>query len=185
VDNPLLGERGAATVYGPQKGASARDVALLEEGLRRWADVAERTLGRAVRDQPGAGAAGGLGFAVLAFLRASTRPGIELMLDLLSFPGQLRGARLVITGEGALDGQTLHGKAPVGVARATAAAAPGVPVVAVAGICSLTGDQLRSAGFSAAYALTDIEPDLARCRNQAGPLLENLAVNVARDWILT
>jgi glycerate kinase len=185
VDNPLLGERGAATVYGPQKGASARDVALLEEGLRRWADVAERTLGRAVRDQPGAGAAGGLGFAMLAFLRASTRPGIELMLDLLSFPGQLRGARLVITGEGALDGQTLHGKAPVGVARATAAAAPGVPVVAVAGICSLTGDQLRSAGFSAAYALTDIEPDLARCRNQAGPLLENLAVNVARDWILT
>jgi glycerate kinase len=185
VDNPLLGERGAATVYGPQKGASARDVALLEEGLRRWADVAERTLGRAVRDQPGAGAAGGLGFAVLAFLRASTRPGIELMLDLLSFAGQLRGARLVITGEGALDGQTLHGKAPVGVARATAAAAPGVPVVAVAGICSLTGDQLRSAGFSAAYALTDIEPDLARCRNQAGPLLENLAVNVARDWILT
>jgi glycerate kinase len=185
VDNPLLGERGAATVYGPQKGASARDVALLEEGLRRWADVAERTLGRAVRDQPGAGAAGGLGFAMLAFLRASTRPGIELMLDLLSFAGQLRGARLVITGEGALDGQTLHGKAPVGVARATAAAAPGVPVVAVAGICSLTGDQLRSAGFSAAYALTDIEPDLARCRNQAGPLLENLAVNVARDWILT
>ncbi|MGD0605258.1 MAG: glycerate kinase [Streptosporangiaceae bacterium] len=185
VDNPLLGERGAAAVYGPQKGASAQDVALLEEALRHWAEIAERTLGHVVRDEAGAGAAGGLGFAMLAFLRATTRPGIELMLELLSFPGQLRGARLVITGEGALDGQTLHGKAPVGVARATAAVAPGVPVVAVAGICSLTGDQLRLAGLSAAYALTDIEPDLARCRDQAGPLLEDLAVHVARDWILT
>ena len=185
VDNPLLGERGAAAVYGPQKGASAQDVTLLEDGLSRWADVAERTLGRRVRDEPGAGAAGGLGFAALAFLGATTRPGIELLLDLLSFASHLRGARLVITGEGALDRQTLHGKAPVGVARATAAAAPGVPVVAVAGICSLTPDQLRSAGISAAYALADIEPDLARCRDQAGPLLENLAVNVARDWIVT
>ena len=76
------------------------------------------------------------------------RPGIELMLDLLSFAGHLPGARLVITGEGALDAQTLHGKAPAGVARATAAAAPGLPVVAVAGICSLTADQLRSAGIA-------------------------------------
>jgi glycerate kinase len=122
--------------------------------------VTERTLGRGLRDDAGAGAAGGLGFAALAFLGARTRPGIELMLDLLSFAGHLPGARLVITGEGALDTQTLHGKAPVGVARATAAAAPGVPVVAVAGICSLTADQLRSAGIAAAYALADIEPDL-------------------------
>jgi len=184
VDNPLLGDRGAAAVYGPQKGASAQDVASLEDGLSRWADVAERTLGRRVRDEAGAGAAGGLGFAALAFLGATTRPGIELLLDLLSFAGHLDGARLVITGEGALDRQTLHGKAPVGVARATAAAAPGVPVVAVAGICSLTPDQLRTAGISAAYALTDIEPDLARCREYAGPLLQDLAVNVARDWIV-
>ncbi len=183
VDNPLLGDRGAAAVYGPQKGASARDVASLEDGLSRWADVAERALGRRVRDAPGAGAAGGLGFAALAFLGATTRPGIELLLDLLSFAGHLDGARLVITGEGALDRQTLHGKAPVGVARATAAAAPGVPVVAVAGICSLTPDQLRPAGISAAYALTDLEPDVARCREHAGPLLQDLAVNVARDWI--
>jgi glycerate kinase len=185
VDNRLLGERGAAAVYGPQKGASAQDVACLEDGIRRWADVAEQTLGRAARDEPGAGAAGGLGFAMLAFLRARTRPGIELMLDLLSFAAHLPGARLVITGEGALDRQTLHGKAPAGVARATAAAVPGVPVVAVAGICSLSPDQLRSAGILAAYALADIEPDPARCREQAGPLLEDLAVNVARDWIVT
>ena len=86
-------------------------------------------------------------------------------------------------GEGALDAQTLHGKAPTGVARAVAAVAPDLTVVAVAGVCSLTSDQLRSAGIARAYALADIEPDLARCREQAGPLLEDLAGHVARDWI--
>jgi glycerate 2-kinase len=183
VDNPLLGPRGAAAVYAPQKGASADDVAVLEDGLMRWADVAEQTLGFRKRDEPGAGAAGGLGFAALGFLGAVMRPGIELMLDLLSFGGYLPGARLVITGEGALDRQTLHGKAPAGVARATAAAVPGLPVVAVAGVCSLTSDQLRSAGIARAYALADIEPDLARCREQPGPLLEELTGLIARDWL--
>jgi glycerate kinase len=184
VDNPLLGPHGAAAVYGPQKGASRPDVALLEQGLARWADVAEESLGGARRDEPGAGAAGGLGFAALGFLGASTQPGIELMLDLLSFAGHLPGARLVITGEGALDEQTLHGKAPAGVARAATAAGPDLPVVAVAGVCSLSPDQLRSAGIARAYALADIEPDLTRCREQAGPLLEDLAERVARDWLV-
>ena len=183
VDNPLLGGRGAAAVYAPQKGASAPDVTCLERGLARWADVAERALGRVSRDDPGAGAAGGLGFAALAFLGATMRPGIEVMLGLHSFAGRLAGAGLVITGEGALDAQTLHGKAPVGVARAAAAYAPGVPVVAVAGTCSLSPGQLRSAGIARAYALADIEPDPVRCREQAGPLLEELAGRVARDWI--
>jgi glycerate kinase len=165
--------------------------------------VAEESFGFAKRDEPGAGAAGGLGFAVLGFLGASTQPGIELMLDLLSFADHLPGARLVITGEGALDEQTLHGKAPAGVARAAAAAAgpgksdtaaagpgksdtaggPDLPVVAVCGVCSLSPEQLRSAGITRAYALADIEPDLARCREQAGPLLEDLAERVARDWL--
>jgi len=183
VDNPLLGPRGAAAVYAPQKGASPPDVASLEAGLARWADVAEQTFGFAKRDERGAGAAGGLGFAALGFLGATMQPGIELMLDLLSFAGHLPGARLVITGEGALDAQTLHGKAPAGVARAAAAAAADLPVVAVAGVCSLTAGQLRSAGIARAYALADIEPDLTRCREQAGPLLEDLAGHIARDWL--
>ena len=183
VDNPLLGSRGAAAVYAPQKGASAEEVMLLENGLARWADVAEQSLGFRQRDEPGAGAAGGLGFAALGFLGATMRPGIDLMLDLLSFEAHLSGALLVITGEGALDTQTLHGKAPAGVARAAAAVAPGMPVVAVAGVCSLTPGQLRSAGIARAYALADIEPDLARCREQAGPLLEDLAGRIVRDWI--
>jgi glycerate 2-kinase len=181
VDNPLLGPHGAATVYGPQKGASEEDVTFLDEGLTRWADAVEQTLEVSCRDTPGAGAAGGLGFAALAFLGAAVRPGIEFMLDLLSFGTHLDGARLVITGEGRLDEQTLHGKAPAGVAQA--AASLDVPVVAVAGICTLSPAELTAAGIARAYALTDIEPDLGRCRTQAGPLLEELAARIAEEWL--
>jgi len=193
VDNPLLGPSGAATVYGPQKGASVSDVPVLEAGLARWADVAEEAVGAsslpagaprpAVRDAVGAGAAGGLGFAALLFLHARMRPGISLLLDMVSFSRYLDGARLVITGEGSLDAQSLHGKAPVGVARAAAAHHPAVPVVAVAGVCTLRPDQLREAGIAAAYALTDIEPDVARCCANPGPLLERLAARIAEDWL--
>jgi len=181
VDNPLLGGNGAAFVYAPQKGAAAADVVALEAGLTRWADVAEAAAGGAYRDIPGAGAAGGLGFAALAFLGATIRPGIELMLDLVSFGSHLDDACLVITGEGALDAQTLRGKAPAGIAMA--AGVPGVPVVAVCGICSLTPDELRTAGISRAYALTDIEPDVNRCRASPGPLLDQIAAQIAADWL--
>ena len=188
VDNPLLGPTGAAAVYAPQKGASPEEVRLLEAGLRRWADVAEAAADGAdgappVREAAGAGAAGGIGFAALLFLGARMRPGIELLLELASFGARLDGARLVITGEGSLDAQTLHGKAPVGVARAAAAHDPAVPVVAVAGRCTLTPDELRAAGIARAYALSDIEPDLGRCMADAGPLLERLAERVAADWL--
>jgi glycerate 2-kinase len=183
VDNPLLGPAGAAAVYAPQKGASPDDVAVLEEGLARWADVAEEAVGRKARDLPGAGAAGGLGFAAQLFLGARTRPGIELLLEMTAFEERLAGARLVITGEGALDEQTLHGKAPAGVARAAAAHAPSVPAVAVCGVCLLSAAQLREAGLAQAYALTDIEPDMAKCLASPGPLLQQLAARIADDWL--
>jgi len=183
VDNPLLGPSGAAAVYAPQKGASPDDVPVLEASLRRWADVAEQACGRSARDDAGAGAAGGLGFAALLFLRAQLRPGISLLLDMLSFGEHLDGARLVITGEGALDEQTLRGKAPAGVARAAAAHDPAIPVVAVAGVCSLSPGQLREAGIAAAYALSDIEPDTSRSMANAGPLVEELAGRIAADWL--
>jgi glycerate 2-kinase len=117
----------------------------------------------------------------MAVLGAELRPGIDLILDLLGFHEKLQGARLVITGEGSLDEQTLSGKAPVGVA--TAAAAAGIPVVAVCGRSLLTVDRLRAAGIQQAYALTDIEPDLQRCLAEAGPLLEQRARALARDWL--
>jgi glycerate kinase len=183
VDNPLLGPTGAAAVYGPQKGASPEDVAVLEAGLAKWADVCEAALGRTARNLPGAGAAGGLGFAAQLFLGARMRPGIELLLEMTAFAGHLDGARLVITGEGSLDAQSLHGKAPVGVARAAAAHDPAAPVIAVAGVSSLSPDQLRAAGIAAAYALTDIEPDVAACLANPGPILERLAARIAADWL--
>jgi glycerate kinase len=195
VDNPLLGPAGAAAVYGPQKGASDDDVRLLEAGLARWADLAEAAVApgqaapaggarrRTGGGAPGAGAAGGLGFAALLFLGARMRPGIELLLELASFSERLDGARLVITGEGSLDAQTLHGKAPVGVARAAAAHTPPVPVVAVAGRCTLSPDELSAAGIAAVYALTDIEPDQDLRMADAGPLLERLAERIAADWL--
>ena len=185
VDNPLLGPSGAAAVYGPQKGASPAEVRLLKAGLRRWADLAEAAVGGPVpvREAPGAGAAGGLGFAALLFLGARMRPGIELLLELASFGARLDGTRLVITGEGSLDAQTLRGKAPAGVARAASAHEPAVPVVAVAGRCTLTPAELRAAGIAQAYVLSDLEPDLDRSMAHAGPLIERLAEQIAADWL--
>jgi glycerate 2-kinase len=181
VDNPLLGPRGAAAVYGPQKGASPTDVAELDAALARWADAVHRATGIDAAGTPGAGAAGGVGFAALAVLGARLQPGIDLILDLVGFREALPGARLVICGEGSLDAQTLHGKAPAGVAAAARSA--GIPVVAVAGRSLLSPAELEPAGILAAYALTDLEPDPARSMTEAGPLLERLAVRVAIDWV--
>ncbi|MBB2912779.1 glycerate kinase [Streptosporangium becharense] len=194
VDNPLLGPNGAAAVYGPQKGASPQDVRTLDAALARLAAVAAHTHGlvgavehdgvvraMGVAGQPGAGAAGGVGFAALAFLSAGFRPGIDYLLDLLGFRDRLAGARLVITGEGSLDEQTLRGKAPAGVAAAAAEA--GVPVVAVCGRRTLGDAELAAAGITAAYALTDIEPDPAVCMAKAGPLLERLTGKIAENHL--
>lgn len=170
VDNPLLGEHGAAAVYGPQKGASAAQVERLDAALARWATVLDA---HDVATRAGAGAAGGVGFAALALLGAVVRPGIEYLLDLVGFHDHLADASLVVTGEGSLDEQTLRGKAPAGVAAAARAA--GVPVVAVAGRCLLSAEALTAAGFAGACALTDLESDPRRCVAEAGPLLERLA----------
>ncbi len=179
VDSPLLGDDGAAYVFGPQKGAGPDDVRALEEGLARLDSVVRRDLGVDAAERAGAGAAGGAGFGAMAFLAAEVEPGITYLLDLLGFASHLEGARLVITGEGSLDRQTLRGKAPAGVAREAARA--GVPVVAVAGRSLLGDGELRDAGFQGAYALTDIEPDPARCMADAGPLLERLSEEIGRD----
>ncbi|MEU7854681.1 glycerate kinase [Nonomuraea sp. NPDC049141] len=192
VDNPLLGPHGAAAVYGPQKGATLEDVPVLERALSRLAAVATRTHGLAgavehddvprpmgVAGAPGAGAAGGVGFAALAFLHAEVQPGIDYLLDLLGFGEHVKGARLVVTGEGSLDEQSLRGKAPIGVAQAAARA--GVPVVAVCGRRTLSDAELQAAGIEAAYALTDLEPDPVRCMADAGALLERLAAKLAAD----
>jgi glycerate kinase len=181
VDNPLLGSRGAAAVYGPQKGATAEQVAALDVALGHWADVVAAACGSDRRDTPGAGAAGGVGFAAVAVLGATLRPGIELMLDLVGFHDRLEGADLVVTGEGSLDEQTLHGKAPAGVARAAREA--GVDVVAVCGRSTLSPDQLRAAGIGAAYPLLDLQPDARRCMREAAGLLERVGARIAEHHL--
>ncbi|MFJ4850020.1 MULTISPECIES: glycerate kinase [unclassified Streptomyces] len=179
VDNPLLGPKGAAAVYGPQKGAGPEDVATLDAALAHFAEVLDAT---EAAEAPGAGAAGGVGFGALVGLRARFRPGVQVLMDMLGFAQALERADLVITGEGSLDEQTLHGKAPAGVAAA--ARARDVEVVAVCGRLALPPAALTAAGIRRAYALTDIEPDPARCMAEAGPLLERLAVDIARDVLV-
>jgi len=181
VDNPLTGAAGAAAVFGPQKGAGPEQVIALEDALTRWADLVAAAVGTDLRAAPGAGAAGGVGYAALALLGAELRPGIDLVLDLVDFQSQLAGADLVITGEGALDHQTLHGKAPVGVASAARRA--GVPVVAVCGRSTLSPQALDAVGIRTAYALTDLEPDLARCLTEGARLLERLGERIALEQL--
>jgi glycerate kinase len=181
VDNPLTGPAGAAAVYGPQKGASSEEVRELDDALTHFADIIAATTGVDHRCHAGAGAAGGTGFAALAVLGAEFRPGVALVLELVGFDDRVSDADLVVTGEGALDEQTLHGKAPAGVAAAARAA--GVPVVAVCGRNLLTAEALRAAGIAAAYALTDIEPDVARCLAEPVPLLVRLGELIATDHL--
>ncbi|MEV0085729.1 glycerate kinase [Saccharopolyspora sp. NPDC050642] len=181
VDNPLLGERGAAHVYGPQKGADPEQVRFLDEALGNWSRAVLAAGGRDVAEQPGAGAAGGVGYGALAVLGARMRPGVDVILELIDFDRQLEGAGLVIIGEGAIDEQTLHGKGPAGVAARAREA--GVPVVAIAGRCDLTPERLREAGVEAAYALTDIEPDPQRCIREAATLLVDLGERLAQEHL--
>jgi glycerate 2-kinase len=181
VDNPLLGPRGAAAVFGPQKGAGPQQLETLERGLRHWSQLVSSATGRDDAARPGAGAAGGTGFAALALLNAEIKPGIEEILDLIEFDRRIVGADLVVTGEGSLDEQSLAGKAPVGVARAAAKA--GIPVVAVAGRLQLSPSQLHEAGILAAYGLTDLEPDLDRCIANASSLLRRVGARIAKEWL--
>lgn len=180
VDNPLLGPRGASAIFGPQKGASAADVERLDHALAHFADHAARALGEDFRDLEGAGAAGGMGFAARAFLGATLRPGIELVMDQVDFDALLADADWVITGEGQLDGQSLSGKTPIGIARR--ATRHGVPTVALVG---RLGDEWQAAfdhGITAAFALADGPMSLDEALSRCASLLSDRAQTLARLW---
>ncbi|MDE6134231.1 MAG: glycerate kinase, partial [Muribaculaceae bacterium] len=151
VDNPFYGPEGAACVFAPQKGASPQDVASLDRGLRNLASVILRQTGTDVQAIPGAGAAGGTGGAMAAFLGARIRNGAETVLGLIGFDSIIRGADLIVTGEGCLDSQTLRGKLPAGVLAA--AKRMGIPVIAVGGRVEAL-PMLLKAGFSRVVAAT-------------------------------
>ena len=131
VDNPLYGPTGAAYVFGPQKGADTAMVARLDQGLRKLDAVMKKDLGISVADVPGAGAAGGMGAGCMAFLHAELKPGIECVLDTIGFDAMLEDAELVITGEGRIDSQSVHGKVISGIAKRTRSR--GIPLIALVG----------------------------------------------------
>ena len=172
VDSPLLGETGAARVFGPQKGATPEMVEALEAGLTRLAERLEADLGRRVADLPGSGGAGGLGAGLAGFLGAELAAGAELVMDALDFDARLGDAELLVTGEGRLDGQSLRGKAPAAAARR--AARRGVPAAALAGSMDLAAGELKAAGLVRAWALDELAP-VAECLARPAELIEELA----------
>lgn len=178
VTNPLCGSNGAAFVYAPQKGASPEEVLLLDQALSHFAEVAAQTLGRDLQHTPGAGAAGGLGFGLLAFLNAQLVPGIDTVLEVTHFEEKLQNADLVLTGEGSLDEQTLHGKTIAGVARL--AQKKKVPVLAFGGRMQLNQSQLSELGVRVAFAISDPQMPLEESVRHAKVLLENTVDSALR-----
>jgi glycerate kinase len=172
VTNPLTGPEGASHVYGPQKGADPATADLLDQALAHYAQVIERELHRSVADVPGAGAAGGTGAALMAFLDAELLPGAALIVEAAGLPAALMGADLVITGEGRIDGQTAYGKAPGEVARRAHAA--GVPVLFLAGTRGPGWDTLEGLGIRTVATLDgEIAQDRGPDRQNLGQLMEN------------
>ena len=152
VTNPFYGPQGAACIFGPQKGGNEEQINALDKGMKHLAELIFETTGKEIGHLPGAGAGGGMGGGCVAFLQANISPGIELIMDYLHFDEIIRGAGLVITGEGKMDRQTLFGKVPVGIARA--AASQQIPVIAITGQLDITADkELREAGLSAIFPI--------------------------------
>jgi glycerate 2-kinase len=178
VDAPLVGLLGASAVFGPQKGASREDVALLDGALTRWADVLEPFLGVRVRDLPGAGAAGGLGAALLA-LGARREPGLALVRELVRLPERVPTADLVVTGEGRYDATSLRGKVVSGVAALAAHAA--VPCLVLAGQVRVGRRESAAAGVTEEHAVADLV-GVEQAMSKPAESLAALATRVARQW---
>ena len=169
VNNPLTGPEGASAVYGPQKGATPEMVAQLDAALGHLAEVVKRDLGIEIDDVPGAGAAGGLGGGLIAFLNERLRPGVDIVLDAVGLDGHLDGADLVITGEGQLDFQTVYNKAPIGVAWR--AKARGIPVVAISGSLGRGFSDVHEQGIDAVLAITSAPMTLEESTERATELV--------------
>lgn len=177
VTNPLYGPSGAAPVFGPQKGATPEQVRALDDSLKR---LAERLGKTDLAQHPGAGAAGGLGFAMLAFFNATLRPGIDLVIDATGFRKRLAQADLCITGEGRLDQSTLSGKTPSGIARLCKE--QNIPCIALAGSIDLPPADSQSAGFTAAHAIRTASTSLEQAMKHGPLLLETTAYNALHNF---
>jgi glycerate kinase len=186
VNNPLCGPTGASAVYGPQKGATPEMVRELDAALKHYAEIVKRDVSKNVADVPGAGAAGGLGFGLMAFLNATTRSGIDLVCDVLNIDGKLKDASLVITGEGRIDSSTVFNKAPVGVARR--AKKYGLPVLAIAGSLGPGYEQVYQHGIDAVTAIQDRPMSMEDSLSKTAELLRGAAertmhlIRLGKSW---
>ncbi len=177
VNNLLIGPSGASAVFGPQKGANANMVEQLDEALENYAFVLHRTLGCEVATVPGAGAAGGLGAALLAFMQAKIKPGIEIILDAVDLKSHCENASLIVTGEGRMDSQTICGKVPVGVAKVAKAA--GLPVIALCGGLGQGFEAVYAEGIDAVFPIPHNISSLKEALLSSRQNLEREARNVA------
>ena len=182
VNNPLTGKEGASHVYGPQKGATPKMIEVLDANLAHYDSILQRDLGKSVNTVPGAGAAGGLGAGLMAFLNASLKSGIEIVTEATQLSKQFAGAGLVITGEGQINFQTVFGKTPVGVAKV--AKTHNIPVIAIAGSIADCSDGVYDAGID---AMIDIVPEpmpLETAIEKATTLIETAAERAGRMVII-
>lgn len=177
VDNPLVGPKGASAVFGPQKGATSDMVRRLDANLARYAERIEVDLGVAVADLPGAGAAGGLGAAMVAFLNAELRPGIEIVTKAVGLGEAVADADVVVTGEGRIDSQTVHGKTPIGVARV--AKQYGKPVIGIAGSLNADSGVVHAHGIDAVFSVIYRPCTLEEALSEAAANVRIAARNIA------
>ena len=182
VKNILCGPDGASAVYGPQKGATPEMVAVLDRNLGHLAEKVKAELGKDIALIPGAGAAGGLGGGLMAFLNAKIRPGIEIVMELTGFREKIREADLIFTGEGATDFQTMFGKVPYGVAQV--AGEYGKPVICISGTLGNGYQKLYDAGIKAFFSIVNRPMTLAEAMERGGELLETTAENVMNTYFI-
>ncbi|AWD67603.1 glycerate kinase [Priestia megaterium] len=177
VDNPLTGETGASAVFGPQKGATPDMVKQLDRNLAHYAAIVGKEMGIHIQSIPGAGAAGGLGGGLLAFLSAELKPGVDIVIKATQLESYIKNADLVITGEGKIDGQTIYGKTPIGVAKT--AKKHSVPVIAIAGSIGTGSEAVYEHGISALFSVVPGAVDLSEALEKASENIERTAKNVA------
>ncbi|MGP8308803.1 glycerate kinase [Vibrio sp. YIC-376] len=182
VDNPLCGEKGASAIFGPQKGATASDVATLDNALLKFGELTEQVTGKHVLTREGAGAAGGMGAALLGYTPARLQPGIEIVLETVKLADLVADADIVFTGEGRIDHQTAHGKTPMGVAKV--AKQFNLPVIALAGCVGDNFQAVYQCGIDAVFPCVPRAMSLADAMKEADTNVANLAENVARLWLM-
>lgn len=177
VDNTLTGDDGATRVYGPQKGAGKDEIEKLEKNIIRFADLTEKITGKDLRDEPGAGAAGGIGFGFMTYLDAQMRNGFRLISEMTGLEEEVKKCNLVITGEGKIDRQTQFGKTPYGVAQV--AKKHNKPVIAVSGTLGEGYEVLYEKGFDALFSIADRPMSLQDSMKNAGKLLKSTGKSLA------